>query len=127
MKLRGFLTGGALAVALVLTSCGGGASGDTGGGASEGTAITIGTDNAAELKFVPDTVEAPANTPVTLTFNNTSTQPHNLVFQEGITAKTNDLVAAGASETINFTTPGAGAYEFVCTIHPTMVVTLTVN
>ena len=127
MKLRGFLTGGALAVALVLTSCGGGASGDTGGAASEGTSITVGTDNAAELKFVPDMVEAPANTPVTLTFNNTSTQPHNLVFQEGITAKTNDLVAAGASETINFTTPAAGTYPFVCTIHPTMVGTLTVN
>lgn len=126
MKLRGFLTGGALAFALVLTGCGGGG-GNSAGAAAEGTTITIGTDNAAELKFVPDTATAPANTPVKLTLNNTSTQPHNLAFEQGITAKTKDLVAAGSEETISFTTPAAGTYKFVCTIHPTMVGTLTVE
>ena len=138
MKLRGLLTGGALALALTLSACGGGGGeggntggtggGETGGGTGGATAITIGTDKAAELKFIPNTAEAPANTQVQLTFRNDSdSQPHNLVFQEGITAKTSDLVAAGASETLEFTTPGAGAYKFVCTIHPGMDGTLTVK
>ena len=138
MKLRGLLTGGALALALTLSACGGGGGeggntggtggGETGGGTGGATAITIGTDKAAELKFIPTTAEAPANTQVQLTFRNDSTsQPHNLVFQEGITAKTADLVAAGASETLEFTTPGAGDYKFVCTIHPGMEGTLTVK
>ena len=135
MKFRGLLTGGALALALTLSACGGGEGGNTGGtgGAAGGgtggaTEIVIGTDKAAELKFIPTTAEAPANTPVKLTLRNDSTsQPHNLAFQEGITAKTADLVAAGASETIEFTTPGAGTYKFVCTIHPGMEGTLTVK
>ena len=132
MKLRGFLTGGALALALVLTACGG--VGNEGGGAtgSGGSAgpqpITIGTDTGAELKFVPTTATAPANTAVTLVFNNLSTsQPHNLKFQEGITAGTADIVAAGASETIQFTTPAAGDYKFICNIHPGMEGVLTVQ
>jgi plastocyanin len=136
MKFRGLLTGGALALALTLSACGGGEGGNTGGtdgGAAGGgtggaTTITIGTDKAAELVFIPETAEAPANTPVQLIFNNQSdSQPHNLVFQEGITAKTSDLVAAGASETLEFTTPGAGEYTFVCTIHPGMDGVLTVK
>ncbi len=132
MKFHGLLTGGALALALTLSACGGGgdggSTGGTGGGTGGGSAITIGTDKAAELKFIPTTAEAPANTQVQLTFRNDSdSQPHNLVFQEGITAKTADLVAAGASETLEFTTPGAGDYKFVCTIHPGMEGTLTVK
>ncbi len=149
MKFRGYLTGGVLALALALTGCGGGnGSGNTGntggtgstgstggtggtggsGGAAAGTTLTVGTDKAAELKFVPTTITAPANTQVSLVFNNESdSQPHNLKFQEGIQAGTADLVAAGASETIQFTTPAAGDYPFICSIHPTMVGTLTVQ
>lgn len=128
MKLRGFLTGGAIALALVLTACGGGGASNTGsGGAAGGTTITIGTDTGANLKFDPATAEAPANSPVKLVFNNKSTQPHNLSFQQGISAKTADSVAPGASETIQFTTPAAGTYKWVCTIHPGMEGTLTVK
>jgi plastocyanin len=132
MKFRGFLAGGALALALTLTACGGGGndsgSGSTGNSSSGPTAITIGTDTGAELKFNPITAEAPANTPVKLTFTNNSTSmPHNLKFQEGITAGTADTVAAGATEALEFTTPAAGAYKFVCTLHPGMEGTLTVK
>lgn len=131
MKIRGFLAGGVLALALVLTACGGGTSGSgTGAGATAPgpAAITIGTDTGTALKFEPATATAPANTPVTLTFTNNSTSvPHNLKFQEGITAGTADNVAAGASETINITTPGAGSYKFICSIHPGMEGTLTVQ
>ncbi len=146
MKLRGFLTGGVLALALALTGCGGGnGSGNTGGtggsggtgntggtggsgGAAAGTTLTVGTDKAAELKFEPTTITAPANTQVSLVFNNESNSvPHNLKFQEGIQAGTSDNVAAGASETIQFTTPAAGDYKYICSIHPGMEGTLTVQ
>jgi plastocyanin len=131
MKFRGFMTGGALALALTLTACGGGGGGgntNTGGDSSGPVAITIGTPTDASLVFEPTTAEAPANTPVRLTFTNNSTSlPHNLKFSDGITAGTSDLVAAGASETIEFTTPGAGSYKFICNIHPGMEGTLTVR
>lgn len=130
MKFRGFLTGSALALSLTLVACGGGGggNGNTGTSPSSPTAITIGTPTDASLAFDPTTAEAPANTPVRLTFTNKSTVlPHNLKFSDGITAGTSDLVAAGASETIEFTTPGAGSYKFVCNIHPGMEGTLTVK
>ncbi len=127
MKLRRFLTGGTIALALILTGCGGGGSNTGSGGASGATTINIGTDTGVTLKFDPNTAEAPANTPVKLTFSNKSTQPHNLSFQQGISAKTSDSVAPGASETISFTTPAAGTYKWVCSIHPGMEGTLTVK
>ena len=129
MKFRGFLVGGVIALALVLTGCGGGSSGGgaTGGSSSGTTEITIGTDTGSDLKFVPNTAQAPANAQVKLTFQNKSTQPHNLTFQQGITAKTGDSVAPGASDTITFTTPAAGTYPWACTIHPGMTGTLTVK
>lgn len=127
MKFRGFLTGSAIALSLTLAACGGGG-GSTGTTPSGPVAITIGTPTDATLAFNPTTAEAPANTPVELTFTNNSTSlPHNLKFTEGITAGTSDLVAAGASETIKFTTPGAGTYKFHCNIHPGMEGTLTVK
>ena len=89
-------------------------------GAATGTSVEVGTAEGATLEFAPATVEAPANTEVTLTFTNQSSVPHNLTFQEGISAATSTLVAAGASETLTFTTPDSGDYTFVCTIHPGM-------
>jgi plastocyanin len=129
MKFRGFLAGGAVALALTLTACGGGGgNGGTGNTPSGPTTITIGTPTDATLAFSPTTAEAPANTAVRLTFTNNSTSlPHNLKFSDGITAGTQDMVAAGASETIEFTTPGPGSYKFICNIHPGMEGTLTVK
>jgi plastocyanin len=133
MKFRGFFAGSALALALTLTACGGGNSGNTSTGSTGSNSgapveITIGTPTDASLVFEPTTAEAPANTPVKFTFQNKSTSlPHNLKFSDGITAGTSDLVAAGASETFEFTTPGAGTYKFICNIHPGMEGTLTVK
>ncbi len=87
--------------------------------AAEGVAITVGTGEGPSLEFEPTSVSAPPNTPVALTFTNQSTLPHNLTFQNEITAKTADI-GEGVSETLNFTTPGPGSYQFVCTIHPGM-------
>src|SRR5689334_21285022 len=103
MRIRSFLGAGALGLSLILTACGGGG----GSGSSGPTALTVNTPANADLKFDPTTLEAPANSKVTLTFNNKSDSlPHNISFTGGISAKGSDIVAPGASETIEFTTPG---------------------
>ena len=91
------------------------------------TAITIGTDTGSELLFDPTEATVPAGAQVELTFRNVSAVPHNLTMADGIEAATSTIVAAGAEETISFTAPQAGAYGFVCTLHPGMDGTLTVE
>lgn len=126
MKVKGFLAGGVVALALALTSCGGSSSTTTTGGAGP-VQLTVGTDAGADLKFAPNNITAPPNTLVKLTLDNKSTQIHNLVFQQGVTVKTADQVAPGSQDTITFTTPGTGTYKFTCSIHPGMEGTLTVK
>jgi plastocyanin len=89
--------------------------------------VTVGTDTGAELRFEPAEVTVRAGAEVRLTFANQSTIPHNLTFQGDITAATATVVPAGASETITFTAPAPGQYQFVCTLHPGMSGTLIVD
>jgi plastocyanin len=89
--------------------------------------ITIGTDEGQELRFVPETAEAPTGAQVSLTFQNVSQAPHNLVFDDPIEAATQTIVNPGDSETLEFAAPQAGDYTFVCTLHPGMDGVLTVN
>ena len=89
--------------------------------------ITVGTDTAAELKFEPAEISVPAGAEVRLTFENRSTVPHNLTFEGPPNVATATIVAAGASETLEFTAPDAGEYAFVCTLHPGMAGTLLVG
>jgi plastocyanin len=70
--------------------------------------------------FDPLTLEAPSHTLVTVDFTNVSALEHNLVFIAPITARTREIVEPGQSESIQFQTPGAGEYRFVCTIHEEM-------
>ncbi len=114
---------------------GGGASPAPGGSAAptgsapagEATAITVGTDTGSALEFDPTEVSAPPDAPVSVEFVNESTVPHNLTFGEPINQATSTVVQPGASETLEFTTPGEGAYTFVCTLHPGMEGTLQVG
>jgi plastocyanin len=115
------------AAALVVVGAGGISLFSGGAAAPQAVALEVGTGEGASLQFEPTTVTAPANTPVQITFINQSTLPHNLTFQNEITARTVEQVAAAASETISFETPGAGTYPFVCTIHPGMEGALTVQ
>jgi len=89
--------------------------------------ITIGTDTDAALAFDPATVRIQAGTNVRVTFENRATVPHNLTFDAPISVATSMTVAPGTSETIEFTAPEAGEYSFVCTLHPGMGGTLTVQ
>jgi plastocyanin len=94
---------------------------------TEAVDITIGTDADAALTFDPGKVTVPAGAKVQVTFENRATLPHNLTFNAPINVATSAVVAPGTTETIEFTAPAAGDYGFVCTIHPGMGGTLTVE
>jgi len=89
--------------------------------------LVIATDGAAELRFVPATISAPARTPIRLTFQNVSTQAHNLMFENTALGGTRTIVEAGGSDAFDLVTPGPGRYPFACTIHMEMSGTLTVE
>jgi glucose/arabinose dehydrogenase/plastocyanin len=97
-------------------------------GSGETVQVTIGTDTGAQLVFDPTTATVPAGSSVELTFENRSTStPHNLTFGEPINEATATVVDPGASEVLEFTAPDPGDYQFVCTLHPGMEGTLTVE
>lgn len=96
-------------------------------GAGEIVEITVGTDDGTELLFDPTEITIPAGARVRLTFVNESTVPHNLTFDGPITAATENVVDPGESETIEFTAPESGEYTYVCTLHPGMEGTLTID
>lgn len=146
-----------VALLLVLTACGAGASPSatpageatsappTGGEASatamtdaasasmeagDVVEITVGTDDGGEPVFVPTDVTVPAGATVRLTFVNESDSiPHNLTFSRTgpIDTATASIVQPGEQETIEFTAPEPGDYPFMCTLHPGMNGTLIVE
>lgn len=87
------------------------------------------------LRFATDSLQAPPNTEVTFTLQNDDTAPHNLSFyptEADRESQSNefvkgDIIAAGATGKITFTTPDAGTYYFHCDLHPQMAGTLTVS
>jgi len=108
------------------------ASAEASGGA--GTTITITAPvGAATAGFQETSLEAKANTPFTIHFDNQDSQaPHNV----HLTGPTGDVALGG--DTAFFTGPGtrdytvpalaAGVYEYMCQVHPTtMKGTLTVK
>jgi azurin len=157
MNLRTLLLTAALGMSILLTACGGGASGGaTGGNASAGP-LAIASDGE-NLAYKPAALTATAGQKVTLSFkNNSGVQQHNWVLAKGgadvadaidkagltagagasyipsdmsnIVAHTS-LVNGGETGTVDFTAPAAGTYVFLCTVpghYPIMQGTLTVN
>jgi plastocyanin len=127
-----------VAVALMtLAACGG----DSGTGGGSSTAQEIGA-KGDDLAFDKAALAAPANTPFTVKFNNTSTvNMHNWILVKGgddVAAKVDEAattagpdagylpttpdviaggkqLAAGANETINVAGIPAGTYTYICT------------
>ena len=90
--------------------------------------------NTMTNEFAPMMITAPANTPVTVTFTNNNNlapppdlTPHNLMFGAPINRQTPELVAAGASATLNTFTPAVGSYTYFCSLHSGMTGTLIVR
>jgi plastocyanin len=113
------------------TAGGGGASAaPSGGGASLPAADA--TITAQGIQFVTKTVTAPAGKPFTIAFDNEDAGvPHDVAIRKG--SATGDEAFKGEIVTgpkvVVYDVPAleAGSYTFVCTVHPNMTGTLTVQ
>jgi cytochrome c oxidase subunit 2 len=87
---------------------------------------------AKDIAFDKAELTAPADTPFQIEFDNQDPQiPHNVAIHEG--SPTGPEVFQGeifpgpAKKTYDVPPLKAGAYDFICTVHPTMAGTLTVQ
>ena len=102
----------ALAAALAVGSCG--------GPSAPAERLEVRTDSGSSLRFLPDRLVAPPHIRLSLTFRNTSTEPHNLTFLLPLDARTEPIVQPATQEVVEFETPAPGSYRFICTIHESM-------
>jgi len=87
---------------------------------------------ARDVAFTTPELSAPADTPFTIHFKNEETAPgvlHNVEIKDaaGASLFRGEIIDAG--QEISYPVPAlaAGAYPFVCTVHPNMTGTLTVQ
>jgi plastocyanin len=115
-------------VALVAAGCGGGSSGSSGtssapaatsSSAGGGGAVTI---KMANIAFDPKSTTVKVGQKVT--WVNDDTVTHNVTANSGADFKSKDF---GKDGTFSFTPTKAGTIQYVCTIHPGMTGTLTVQ
>jgi cytochrome c oxidase subunit 2 len=102
------------------------------GGSSGGPAGPTLAMSAFNLAFDPTTLQAPADTPFKVDIDNKDTSiPHNIAIHEaspsGAEVWKGEVFAGPAKKTYDVPPLKAGAYAFVCSVHPNMTGTLTVN
>lgn len=68
----------------------------------------------SDFKFNPAQISLQAGEKVKVIFKNTGEAKHDFVI-EGLNIRTK-VIAKGASETVEFTTPDTGTYTFYCSI-----------
>jgi plastocyanin len=110
-------------------------SGEAGGGggapapASEAPAVPAAdvTITAANIDFTTKQVTAPADAPFTIAFDNQDTVPHDVVIKDGGggTVFQGEIVTGPRAIVYDVPALTAGAYTFVCSIHPTMTGSLS--
>jgi len=101
----------------------------SGGGGGSAADASI---SASGLAFSTSTLEFPADTPVTLTFDNQdSGVPHNVAIYEDQAYTqskfTGEIVTGPATATYDVPALAAGTYYFKCDVHPTMTGTVSVT
>lgn len=106
-------------IALTLAACGLGesAAGDVQSGppAAGVDAVQLAMNDDV---FMPDVLQVPADTPVTLEITNEGSENHNFTIED-LNVSTGPM-EPGAVVTVTFTAP-AGNTEFICTWHGPMV------
>jgi plastocyanin len=107
--------------------------------ASAGASAPAGSGNptlvnisASGIKYEQTTLTAPADTPFQIVFENKDAGvPHNVTLHLGDTNGAElfkgEVFSGIATRTYNIPALDAGAYAFVCTVHPTMIGTLNVE
>lgn len=106
------------------TAAPGSSAAPTPAGTPAGTVIEVATNEANPLGYEPPTLDAPANTLVTVVYNNNSSLEHNINFFNGTDntapslAATEKVTGPNAPRSVTFTTPSApGDYYFWCDVH----------
>ncbi|MBA3236289.1 MAG: cupredoxin domain-containing protein [Chloroflexi bacterium] len=85
---------------------------------------------ASGIQFTTTAVTAPADTPFTIAFDNQDAgTPHNVEIKDPAGAEVFKGDIFNGVETRDYQVPAlaAGTYPFICTVHPTMTGTLTVQ
>jgi cytochrome c oxidase subunit 2 len=98
-------------------------------GPPAGAALAV---SAFNLAFEPTDLQAPADTPFRIDFDNRDASvPHNVAIHEGSPTGPEvwkgEIFAGPAKKIYDVAPLPAGAYGFICTVHPSMTGTLTVN
>ena len=88
--------------------------------------------SALNIAFNTATLEAPADTPFKIDFDNQDPSvPHNIAIHEGSPTGPEvwkgEIFPGPAKKTYDVPALKAGAYGFICSVHPNMTGTLTVN
>jgi plastocyanin len=91
-----------------------------------GTVVDI---SAINIAFEQTDVSAPADTAFTIRFDNKEAVPHNVEIKDasGTSLFKGEIVTGPVVVDYQVPALGAGTYQFVCTVHPNMVGTLTVG
>ncbi|MEX0991114.1 MAG: cupredoxin domain-containing protein [Actinomycetota bacterium] len=106
--------------------------GEGGGGSSGGEPVTI-AQSAKGLKFAESDLKAPAESPITIDFDNQDTGiQHNVrVFEgedaEGTPVFDGEILTGPKKAAYDVGPLAAGAYFFDCVVHPTMTGRLTIE
>ncbi len=98
-------------------------------GSSPAATLTL---DASGIAYGSDTLAAPANQPFAITFtNNDAGIPHNVSIHQGSPTGAEvwkgDIFTGVATKTYQVPALPAGTYGFVCSVHPSMTGTLTVQ
>ena len=124
------LTFGMVALAAVLAACSGasaapGSQAPAPAGSPSGDIVAI---TAKDIKFVETAVTVKAGSPFSIAFDNQDGAPHNIKISDASGAKVfgGDVVS---SQKVTYQVPAlaAGAYTFICEVHPDMKGTITVQ
>ena len=116
-------------VALAAAGCGGSDNGGSSTGAASSTSTAASSSSGGgvaikmqNIQFAPKDVTVKVGQKVTWT--NDDSVDHNVTAQSGADFKSKDF---GNGGTFSFTPDKAGTIKYVCTIHPGMTATLTVQ
>ena len=84
---------------------------------------------AVNISYDPDEVKLPAGFPLRIVLDNRDGGvPHDIkVFQGGTTIAQSPIVTGPATSEVRFGPLAPGDYQFMCTVHPNMLGTLTVT
>ena len=107
------------ALAAVLAACSGSsASPAAPAGSVDPNAIVV---TAKDLKFSPTEVSAPADTAFELVFDNQEGAPHNIKISDSTGAEVfKGEIVTNQKVTYQVPALAAGAYPFICEVHPDM-------